>query len=217
MYEAFSSLRPYVFGFTSRPLCPGCWSVPWLRRLVTGLSPGRHVFDSGPIHVKFGVGILVLRQASLRVIRFSPVTLTAFLTGQGSEAWTPSNNALLFRKFGALKKKCIRLRKEGLCSRMLSSGSGLCCRLPLFPGSKKKGSASALLVTQQPWTQSLRLFPCLCSRIFHSNELALIMPSLSIVYERRVVFNFVFGALHSGLHKSLAPGRPVDYISVFFP
>jgi len=111
MYEAFSSLRPYVFGFTSRPLCPGRWSVPWLRRLVTALSPSRHVFDSCQIHVKFGVGILTLRQAYLPVIRFSPVSLTAFLSGQESEVWSPSNNAVLFRKLGALKTKVHSLLK----------------------------------------------------------------------------------------------------------
>jgi hypothetical protein len=52
-------------------------------------SPSRHVFDPGPVHVKFGVDtrIVALEQASLRVIRLSAVTLITFLSeGQGSEA-----------------------------------------------------------------------------------------------------------------------------------
>ena len=87
MCAAFSSLRPYVFGFTSRSLFPWCQSVPWLRRLVTDLSPNRHVHDPGPVHVKFGVNIVALGQASLRVIRLSPVRIIVFLSeGQESEA-----------------------------------------------------------------------------------------------------------------------------------
>lgn len=118
--------------------------MPWLRRLVTGLSPSRHVFDPGPIHVKFGVGILALRHASLRVIRFSPVSLIAFLSGQESEPGHLQTTQCSSGNWEHWKQKCILFWKEGLCSRMLSSGSGLCCRLPLFPGVKKRISISAV-------------------------------------------------------------------------
>jgi hypothetical protein len=50
-------------------------AVPWLRRLVTGLSPRRPGFDPGSVHVGFVVDKVALGQAFLRVLRFSPVSL----------------------------------------------------------------------------------------------------------------------------------------------
>jgi hypothetical protein len=47
--------------------------VPWLRRLVAGLSPQMHGFDPGSIHVGFVVDKVALGQVFPRVIRFSPV------------------------------------------------------------------------------------------------------------------------------------------------
>jgi hypothetical protein len=47
--------------------------VPWLRRLVTGLSPRRPGFDPGSVHVGFVVNKVALGQVFPRVIRFSPV------------------------------------------------------------------------------------------------------------------------------------------------
>jgi hypothetical protein len=43
--------------------------VPWLRRLVAGLSPRRPEFDPGSVHVGFVVDTVALGQ----VLRFSPV------------------------------------------------------------------------------------------------------------------------------------------------
>jgi hypothetical protein len=48
-------------------------AVPWLRRLVAGLSPRRHGFDTDSVHVGFAVDKVALEQVSLRVLQFSPV------------------------------------------------------------------------------------------------------------------------------------------------
>jgi hypothetical protein len=50
------------------------WAVPWLRRLIAGLSPRRPGFDSGSVHVGFVVDKVALGQVFLRVLRFSPVS-----------------------------------------------------------------------------------------------------------------------------------------------
>jgi hypothetical protein len=47
--------------------------VPWLRRLVAGLSPRRPGFDPGSVHVGFVVDKVALEQAFPRVLRFSPL------------------------------------------------------------------------------------------------------------------------------------------------
>jgi hypothetical protein len=49
-------------------------TVPWLRRLVAGLSPRRLGFDPGSVHVGFVLDKVVLGQVFLRVLRFSPVS-----------------------------------------------------------------------------------------------------------------------------------------------
>jgi hypothetical protein len=51
-------------------------NVPELRRLVAGLPPRRHGFDSGPVHVGFVVDKVALGQVFPRVFRFSPVNFT---------------------------------------------------------------------------------------------------------------------------------------------
>jgi hypothetical protein len=50
-------------------------AVPWLRRLVAGLSPRRSGFDPGSVHVGFVVDNMALGQVFPRVLRFSPVNL----------------------------------------------------------------------------------------------------------------------------------------------
>jgi hypothetical protein len=45
-------------------------AVPWLRRLVTGLSLRRPGFDPGSVHVGFVVDKVALGQAFLRVVAF---------------------------------------------------------------------------------------------------------------------------------------------------
>jgi len=52
------------------------WVVPWVRRLVAGLSPRRPGFASGSIHVGFVVDSVAQGQFFLRVLRFSPVNLS---------------------------------------------------------------------------------------------------------------------------------------------
>jgi hypothetical protein len=51
----------------------GKLAVPWLRRLVAGLSPRRHGFDPGSVRVGFVVDKVALGQVFLPVLRFSPV------------------------------------------------------------------------------------------------------------------------------------------------
>jgi hypothetical protein len=50
-----------------------CQAVPWLRRLVAGLSPRRPRFDPRSVHVGFVVGKMALGQVFPRVLRISPV------------------------------------------------------------------------------------------------------------------------------------------------
>jgi hypothetical protein len=50
-------------------------AVPWLRTLVTGLSPRRPGFAPGAIHMGFVVDKVALGQIFLRVLRFSPVNI----------------------------------------------------------------------------------------------------------------------------------------------
>jgi hypothetical protein len=54
---------------------PGTRAVPWLRRLVAGLSPRRPVFAPKSVHVGFVVDKVALGQGFLRVLRFSPVSI----------------------------------------------------------------------------------------------------------------------------------------------
>jgi hypothetical protein len=53
-------------------------AVPWLRSLVTGLSPRRPRFAPGSIHVGFVVDKVALGQVFLQVLQFSPVSLSLF-------------------------------------------------------------------------------------------------------------------------------------------
>jgi hypothetical protein len=50
-------------------------AVPWLRRLVAGLSPQSPEFAPGSIHVAFLVDRVALGQVCLRVLHFSPVSI----------------------------------------------------------------------------------------------------------------------------------------------
>jgi hypothetical protein len=47
------------------------WAVPWLRQLVTALSPWRTRFNPRPVHVIFKVVRMAMGQVSLQVLRFS--------------------------------------------------------------------------------------------------------------------------------------------------
>ena len=55
-----------------RPQC--LLAVPWLRRLVAGLSLRRPEFDPRSVHVKFVVDKVALRQVFLWVLRLFPVS-----------------------------------------------------------------------------------------------------------------------------------------------
>ena len=48
-------------------------AVPWLRRLVAGLSPRRPGFDLGSVDVGFVVDKVALGQVFSRVLRISPL------------------------------------------------------------------------------------------------------------------------------------------------
>jgi hypothetical protein len=49
-------------------------AVPWLRRIVAGLSPRRLGFDPGSVHMGFLVDKVALGLDFPRVLRFSPVS-----------------------------------------------------------------------------------------------------------------------------------------------
>jgi hypothetical protein len=49
------------------------WAVPWLWRLVAGLSPRRPGFDPRSVHVGFVVDKVELGQVFPRILRFSSV------------------------------------------------------------------------------------------------------------------------------------------------
>jgi len=49
--------------------------MPWLRQFVAGLSLWRPVFDSRPVQVGFVVDRVALRQVSVWVLWFPPVTI----------------------------------------------------------------------------------------------------------------------------------------------
>ena len=51
-------------------------AVPWLRRLVAGLSSRRPGFDPGSVRVGFVVDKVALGQVFPRLLRFSPVNFT---------------------------------------------------------------------------------------------------------------------------------------------
>jgi hypothetical protein len=48
-------------------------AVPWLRRLVAGLSPRRRGFDPRSVNVGFVVDKVAMGQVFPRVFRFSPI------------------------------------------------------------------------------------------------------------------------------------------------
>jgi hypothetical protein len=50
-------------------------AVPWLKRLVAGLSPWRPGFAPGSIHVGFVVDRVALWQVFLRVLRFTAANI----------------------------------------------------------------------------------------------------------------------------------------------
>jgi hypothetical protein len=60
----------------------GSKAVPWLRRLVGGLSPWRPGFTPGSIHVGFVVDKVALAQVFLRVLRFFPCQYHSTVTLQ---------------------------------------------------------------------------------------------------------------------------------------
>jgi hypothetical protein len=70
-------------------------AVPWLRRLVTGLSPRRPGFAPGSVHVGFVVDKIALRQVFLRVLRVFPVNIIPpslyirILYGRWTQVWRP--------------------------------------------------------------------------------------------------------------------------------
>jgi hypothetical protein len=70
------SLQFYVaVSLSFRYICRGLsWAMPWLRRLVAGLSPWRPGFDLGSVHVGFVVDKVALGHVFPRVLRFSPVS-----------------------------------------------------------------------------------------------------------------------------------------------
>jgi hypothetical protein len=79
-------------------------AVPWLRRLVTGLSLRRPGFDPGPVHVGFVVDKMAVGQVFPQVIRFSPVSFFPPLLHY-LEKW---KNLIIFIFITGLRLRCVR-------------------------------------------------------------------------------------------------------------
>jgi hypothetical protein len=56
------------------PVPDNITAVPWLRRLVAGLSPKRPGIDPGSVHVGFVLDKVALGQVFPRVLRFYPLS-----------------------------------------------------------------------------------------------------------------------------------------------
>ena len=75
-------------------------AVPWLRRLVPGLSPLRAGFDLRPVHVSCVAGKVALGQVFLLVLRYSPVSYIPPMlhTYQTAMVFVPRNRGVLDRQ-----------------------------------------------------------------------------------------------------------------------
>jgi hypothetical protein len=77
-------------------------AVPWLRRLVTGLSPRSPRFELTSVRWKFEVGELALAQVFGRVLRFSHVNMIPTMLHNHLHvhvAFTRSTNGRSLRTF----------------------------------------------------------------------------------------------------------------------
>jgi hypothetical protein len=61
-------------------------AVPWLSRLVAGLSPRRPGFDPGSVHVRFVVDKVALGQVFLRVVGF-PLSISFHWCSINCKTW----------------------------------------------------------------------------------------------------------------------------------
>jgi hypothetical protein len=52
------------------------WAVPWLRRLVAGLSPWSPGFASGSVHVGFVLNKVAMGQDFILVLRLFPLSIS---------------------------------------------------------------------------------------------------------------------------------------------
>jgi hypothetical protein len=79
--------------------------VPWLRPLVTRLSPRKPGFDLGSVHMGFVVDKVALGQVFLRVLRFSPVSIIPLVLHYNGKA----EKIIIFIIFTGLYKKPLSL------------------------------------------------------------------------------------------------------------
>jgi len=87
--------------------------MPWLRRLVTGLSPWRPGFDSRSVHEKFVVEEVALGKGFRRILPLSPVSII-----------TPMSRDILHLHVATIRRKngqslgtfqkSVLLRKSGI-------------------------------------------------------------------------------------------------------
>jgi hypothetical protein len=75
MYIKIGRANLIHIGRESHMINVGSKALPWLRRLVTGLSPRRTGFAPGSVCVGFVVGKVVLGQVFLRVLLFYSVRI----------------------------------------------------------------------------------------------------------------------------------------------
>jgi hypothetical protein len=80
--------------------------VPWLRRLVAGLSLRRPGFDPGSVHVGFVVDKVALGQAFLRVVAF-PLSISFHWCSITCKTWI--KKLLIFIFVTGVAQKALRL------------------------------------------------------------------------------------------------------------
>jgi len=92
------------------------WTLPWIRRLVAGLSPRRCAFNPSSFNVRFVVEKVALWRVFLPVLIFSAVSflqrsiriftyMLCFPDGQTGEAQVPFKKQCSFGNQGALDRK----------------------------------------------------------------------------------------------------------------
>jgi hypothetical protein len=122
--------RPlHMFRFMQKPSSGG-WAVPWLRRLVAGLSPRRPGFDPGSVHVRFVVDKVALGQVFLRVVS-CPLSISFYWCSITCKTW--SKKLLIF--ITGVAQEALRLR----CVRSICCGA--------LHHAKKKSSGGSKLHT----------------------------------------------------------------------
>jgi hypothetical protein len=158
--------------------------VPWLRRLVAGLSPRRPGFDPRPIHMSFAVEKVPLRQILLLVLRFFPFSIiplifnyTFLLPGQKYEAWKHCKNACSFEYWGPSDRKVFSLKLyHRECSSSITGQF-------LWDSLRQRGTGTGV-------SPNTSVFPCHCYFIYA--YMSLLGFPLSLLFHLCSILIFIY-------------------------